>query len=388
MKKLKILHISPDGVLFGTERHILSIVKNSNRDEFAHSVSVPREGSFTEELKKIGIEYIVGSRMPGKTNVFEGLMEKNGVRKLYSLIKNGDHDIIHSHLVTYGGMLAKLAGKKKLIHTRHGIFWTEEEIKNLSYPKKKLQKIKSNIFLRTIALSDTEKRIMVEEFNYDPGKIEVIYNGVSIDDIRSKIDPSITKIDLFSSNDFIAGSVGRFERQKGFHLFVSAAQKVVAKVKNIKFILIGNGSLKQSILKQINEAGLDEFFIIMDYKKNIFDYLNNFDVMVSSSLWEGVPYAILEAMSLGKPTIAVTSSLSGVNEIISDREDGYLIHDDFVNGLAEKIILMYEDKNKYKELSVNCVNKIKTKFSETEMIKKTENLYKNVSLSGVQLNAL
>ena len=382
MKKLKILHISPDGVLFGTERHILSIVKNSNRDEFIHSVSVPREGSFTEELKKIEIEYFVGSRMPGKTSMFKGLIEKNGVRKLYNFIRKGDFDIIHTHLVTYGGMLAKLAGKKKLIHTRHGIFWTEEEIRNLSYPIKKFQKVKSKIFNNTIALSEIEKRIMTEEFAYDPSKIEVIYNGVSIEDIRSKLNKSLGKTDLFGSKEFIVGSVGRFERQKGFHLFVSAAEKVIANVRNIRFILIGNGSLKESILNQINEAGLNKYFMILDYKKNIFDYLNNFDVMISSSLWEGVPYAILEAMSLGKPTIAVTSKLSGVNEIITDNEDGYLINDDFVNVLAEKIILMYNDNDKYRELSENSVSKIRNKFSETEMIMKTESLYKNVYDSG------
>jgi len=151
LKKHKILHISPDGVIYGTERHILSIVSNSDRNKFEHFVSVPREGSLTAALDEIGIKYFVGSRMPSKSNVVQGFWENGGFMKLFRTIKNNDFDIIHSHLVTYAGILAKFLGKKKLVHTRHGIFMTEEEISKISSIKKKFQKYKSDIFVKTIA---------------------------------------------------------------------------------------------------------------------------------------------------------------------------------------------------------------------------------------------
>lgn len=378
MKKHKILHISPDGVIYGTERHILSIVSNSDRNKFEHFVSVPREGSLTAALDEIGIKYFVGSRMPSKSNVVQGFWENGGFMKLFRTIKNNDFDIIHSHLVTYAGILAKFLGKKKLVHTRHGIFMTEEEISKISSIKKKFQKYKSDIFVKTIALSSIEKNVMVKTYNYDPKKIEIIYNGVTIENIKAKVNTSTDKKSLYGTNDFVVGGIGRFERQKGFHLFVAAASKVLKQVKNIKFVLIGNGSLRENILSQIKELGLEENFIILDYKSNVFDYLNNFDLMVSSSLWEGVPYAILEAMALGKPTIAISSNLSGVNEIIDDGADGFLIKDNYSDNLAEKILFLYNDKLKYVKFSSNCVDKIKSRFSEDAMIKKTEELYAGI----------
>jgi len=243
---------------------------------------------------------------------------------------------------------------------------TEEEISKISSIKKKFQKYKSDIFVKTIALSSIEKNVMVKMYNYDPKKIEIIYNGVTIENIKAKVNTSTDKKSLYGTNDFVVGGIGRFERQKGFHLFVAAASKVLKQVKNIKFVLIGNGSLRENILSQIKELGLEENFIILDYKSNVFDYLNNFDLMVSSSLWEGVPYAILEAMALGKPTIAISSNLSGVNEIIDDGADGFLIKDNYSDNLAEKILFLYNDKLKYVKFSSNCVDKIKSRFSENQ----------------------
>lgn len=378
MKKIRVLHISPDGVLFGTERHILSIVKNSNREEFEHSVSVPRKGSFTDELDRIGIQYHLGSRMPSKSSVLGGFFENKGIIKFLKLIKKGNFDIIHTHLNSYGGILAKAAGNKNIVHTRHGIFWTEDELKNISRPKKNFQKMKSRLFSKTIALSEIENKIMVDSFGYDPSDIEIIYNGVTIEEIRAKVNSALCKKELFGSNEFIVGSIGRFERQKGYHLFIQAAEIVAKKIPGIRFVLIGRGSLKGSLQNQVHEAGLDNFFSIMDYRQNVFDYLDKFDIMVSSSLWEGVPYAILEALALGKPTIAFTSKLSGVNEIFDSGINGFLIEEDYVNRLAELITLLHDDKALYQKISNSALEQIKKKFSESVMVNKTESLYRNL----------
>ena len=382
MKKIRVLHISPDGVLFGTERHILSIVKNSNREEFEHSVSVPREGSFTEELDKIGIPYHLGSRMPSKSSILGGFFENKGIIKFLKLVQKSNFDIIHTHLNSYGGILAKAAGNKKIVHTRHGIFWTEDELKSISGPKKGFQKMKSRLFSKTIALSRIEKKIMVDSFGYDPSGIEIIYNGVTIDEIRAKVNPALCKMELFGTNDFIVGSIGRFERQKGYHLFIKAAEIAAKKIPGIRFILIGRGSLKDSLQDQVKEAGLENIFSIMDYQQNVFDYLDKFDIMVSSSLWEGVPYAILEALALGKPTIAFTSKLSGVSEIFDSGVNGYLVEEDYVNRLAELIVLLHNDRSLYEKMSKNAEEQIKKKFSESEMINKTESLYKSLMVRG------
>ncbi len=385
LKKIRVLHISPDGVLFGTERHILSIVKNSNRDEFEHSVSVPRQGSFTEELDKIGIPYHMGSRMPAKSSIWGGFFENKGIIKFLKLVQKGNYDIIHTHLNSYGGILAKAAGNRKIVHTRHGIFWTEDELRSISGAKKGFQKIKSRLFSKTIALSEIEKKIMVESFGYDPSGIEIIYNGVTIDDIRAKINPAISKKELFGTDDFIVGSIGRFERQKGYHFFIQAAQIAAGKIPGIRFVLIGRGSLRNSLQDQVRDAGLEGVFSIMDYQQNVFDYLDKFDIMVSSSLWEGVPYAILEALALGKPTIAFTSKLSGVTEIFDSGVNGFLVEEDYVNRLAELIVLLHNDKALYAEISNNALEQIKKKFSESVMINKTENLYKGLLARGTSV---
>lgn len=365
-------------MLFGTERHILSIAKNSDRTRFVHEISVPRLGTLTEELDKIGIKYHINGRMSNKKSKFAGLFENKAIFRLWKLIRTHKYDIIHTHLNSYGGFLAKAAGAANVIHTRHGIFWTEEELKKIPLKTRKLQALKAKYFTRTIALSKIEKDVMVKYFGYDENIIEIIYNGVTISELNSGISGRYSKKDLYDTDSFIVGSIGRFERQKGYDKMVECAKKVIEKIKNIKFVVIGRGSLKNSLLQQIERLGLTENFILLDYQKEVFEYLNHFDVFVSTSLWEGVPYVILEAMGLGKPTIAFTSNLSGVNEMIDSGKNGYLIRDNFVEQLSELIIELYNDKTKRDSISRESIKHVETKFSEIKMVQETENLYNKI----------
>jgi glycosyltransferase involved in cell wall biosynthesis len=117
---------------------------------------------------------------------------------------------------------------------------------------------------------------------------------------------------------------------------------------------------------------------LLDYQKNIYDYINSFDLMVSASLWEGIPYVILEAMALGKPVIAFSSKLSGVREMIEDGESGFLITENYVNALFFKIGELYNNREKLSCVSDGSRKMIGNKFTETAMVSKTDQLYKQL----------
>lgn len=365
-------------MLFGTERHILSLAKHSNKDEFEHWVSVPREGTFTEALSENKIKYVISGRLHGKKYPWQGFFETRGFTNLVKLIRSEKFDIVHTHLNTYGGFIAKYTGAKNIVHTRHGIFWTEEELKKISFAKRKFQSFKSGFFEITIALSELEKNVMVEYLGYSADRIIVIYNGVTISEIQSKLTRGVTKKSLFNTDKFVVGSVGRFERQKGFNLFLDSIADIVKQISDIKFVIIGKGSLKKKLEEQIIELGLSNYVELMDYQKNIFDYINNFDLFVSTSIWEGVPYAILEAMALGKPLIAFTSKLSGVKEMIENGKSGFLIENDYVNGLSSAISELYKNHESLKKISIGSKERIKERFSEQKMVNKTEDVYRGL----------
>lgn len=365
MNKIRVLHISPSGNLYGTERHILSIVKYSDKNKFEHVVATPTTGYFNEVLNNLGVKNIHAGKIPFQKNKISWLWKDKSFKKLISVIKNEKFDIIHSHLISYGAFTGKLFSKSKIFHTRHGVFWSEDELKNISFITRLFQKIKSKIFNVTIAIGEYEKETMVKYLGYDINKIRVTFNGVTADEISEKLDSSCNKQQLFGTNDFVVGAVGRLERQKGFDVLVKAAAKVVKDYPNIQFRVIGEGSLREDLHGLRDSLGLQNNFEFMNYKSNIFDYVNQFDIAVQTSLWEGISYVVLEPMALSKPVIALsTLNTSGVKEIIVENETGHLIFENYVDVLSEKIISLYNDREKIRQMGEKGKLRVMEYFTE------------------------
>ncbi len=370
------MHISPNGELYGTERHILSIVKYSDRDKFEHHVATPVNGNFNLVLDKIGIKNEIAGRQPNKRNKASGFIESHGLRSLIRLIRREEFDIIHSHLNSYPGFFAKLLTNSKLVHTRHGVFWSETELNNIYFISKEFQKLKSRIFDITIAIGEYEKNTLINILNYNPEKIRLTFNGVNTSELLNKVDERINKQILFNTNDLIVGAVGRLEKQKGFHFLIDAAKDVTKKIKNVKFFILGEGSLRSVLEQQIRSLNLENYFFLLGYKENIYDYVNNFDVMVQTSLWEGISYVVLEAMALGKPVIALTTKhTSGVKEIIQDGTTGYLVDSDHPENIAMCILDIFCDINKLKKMGNESFRRVKNSFSEERTSKDMHDIY-------------
>ncbi len=381
-----MLHISPDSVIHGTERHILSILKYSDRDEFESYVATPDEGILNIELNKINIKSFTAGRKHGYKSKFEGIFGKD-TRKLYKLIKVEKFDIVHTHLNSFGGVVAKLAGAPVIIHTRHGVFWTEEELNNINTADRYFQKLKSNFFDMTVAIGEYEKKTLIEKFNYDEKKITTTINGVDVEEINSSVDKLKTKKELFGTDDLIVGLVGRLEKQKGLNFFLEAVNLIKDKVNGIKFVIIGNGSQKEELIRKRNDFGLKDKIIFLEYKENIQDYIYNFDFMILTSLWEGLSYAVQEAMALSKPVIALTSpNVSGVKEIIINGETGYLIESDYVKELGKYILVLLNDINKRLRFGRAAKEREKNYFPEWKTASDMEFVYRELYNKKVRGN--
>jgi len=378
MRKIKILHISPDSVINGTERHILSILKYSDRNEFEHFVVMPGEGDFMNELNQMNIGAFIAGRKHGYKGKLDGIFSV-GTRNLFKIIKKNNFDIVHAHLNSYGGVIARLAGVPSVVHTRHGVFWSEDELNRISIPLKYFQKLKSGIFDMTIALGDYEKNTLMEKFNYDENKISSTINGVNVEEINSKVDRSKTKKELFGTNELIIGLVGRLEKQKGFDYLIDAVDLIKDQIDGIRFVIIGDGSMRDELISKRNKMGLEQKIMFMDYKKNILDYVYNFDLMVQTSLWEGLSYAVQEAMALGKPVIALSSpNVSGVKEIIVHGETGYIIMKDFASELSKYILMLSNDCNKRSRFGKASVKREKDHFPEWKTASDMDLVYQSL----------
>nr|WP_269091582.1 glycosyltransferase [Aliarcobacter butzleri] len=137
-------------------------------------------------------------------------------------------------------------------------------------------------------------------------------------------------------------SVGRLVNQKNFELLIRAF-KVVLESIDAHLIIIGEGEKRDKLVKQIEELNLSNKVYLAGFKINPHNYVKNSDLFVLSSLYEGLPNSLIEAIAVDTPAIA-TNCLSGPSEILLDGEGGDLVEVGNVEQLSKSIIKNLSDR--------------------------------------------
>jgi len=161
---------------------------------------------------------------------------------------------------------------------------------------------------------------LIRNFKIKKNKVTVIYNFIDIKKISilSKDHLDQEYRDIFSNPVII--NVGRFEKQKGQQYLIRAFKEAKKSIKNVKLVFLAEGILEPELKKTIKDLNLENDVYFLGWQKNPFKFLSKAKVFVSSSLREGLPGAILEAMACGLPIIS-TDCKSGPREILASKTD-------------------------------------------------------------------
>ena len=204
----------------------------------------------------------------------------------------------------------------------------------------------------------------LKRYKIDKSKIFKIYNGTAINKFK------IRRYKKFKT--FIV--VGRLEEEKCCEEIIDVFSKLPYKV-NAKLIFLGNGSLKKKLLSKTKFLKQGYRIKFLGEKKNILKFFLKADFYLSASKSEGMSNALLEAMSVGLPSIS--SRTSGVNEIIKDNINGYSFNIGEYDKLYKKIITACNiSRKKYNFMSKNSLKTINKKFSMAIITNKYQKLYK------------
>jgi len=352
--KIRIAYLIGSSEIGGTEKMILTIAKNIDKNLFDFVFfCIKGEGKFTEKLRKLNYKVYV---LNLKKNPFSFI-------KLFIYIKREKIDILQSFLFVaniIGRIYGKLIKIKLIISSQRS---TDEWRKWYHWF---IERITKNLVDIYISNSYTAKDVLIKKAKIPRKKIKVIHNGIEIPEKIEKL-----------KKDYIAiGTIGNLRKAKGHFNLIKAAKIVVEKYKNVKFYIIGEGELKEEILKMIKEEKLENFFILTGYVEDVYSYLKIFDVFVLPSLWEGCPVSLLESMGYGIASIA--TDVGDVPYIIENGKDGFIVEKNDYLKLSEKIIYLIENEEERKKIGEKAREKIKNYFSYEEMIKKYSSIYLGV----------
>lgn len=218
-----------------------------------------------------------------------------------------------------------------------------------------------------ITVSEECAHVIKNRFPEEEHKVEVIYNIVSPTMINNMAQ--IEKTDLYNrkENEIVILSIGRLHRQKGFELAIEACKLLIERGKSIHWYIIGEGEERESLTHLIQDNQLEKNFTLLGLKSNPYPYIQQADLYVQPSRFEGKSIAIDEAKILNKPIIV--TNYSTAKDQIQDRVNG-LIVDMNSEPLAEKIQELINNSDLKKLLIQNLK---KEKLGTEEEIKK---LYK------------
>ncbi len=381
--KIKILYLITQTDSGGAQKYIFDLATNLNKEKYEIEIAVG-QGKNQIWLQKLKEQNIKIWHLKQVVRAINPLRDFLSSFELFDLFEKSKSDIIHlnsskigSTGAVVGWFYKKLYNKNlKIIYTAHGFVFNEP----MNYFKQKFylwsEKVSGYFKNKIICVSEQDKITALNHHIADHKKFITIHNGIDLEkinflnkeEIKNKLD---TKFKLPNSK-FMIGTIANLYETKGLIYLIRATKILNKKIKDIIFVVIGEGFQRNLLEKEIKKLNLEKNFFLIGSLENAIQYLPAFDIFCLPSIKEGFPYALIEAMAAGLPIVA--TSVGGMLEIIEPDKNGLIVQPKKPRELAtalEKLLNNQELREKFKK---NNLEKVK-QFTLEKMIKETEKIY-------------
>jgi len=246
---------------------------------------------------------------------------------------------------------------------------------------------------RIIAVSESVRKDLIRQ-GMSPDKVVVIKNGIELERRQSLLARErgrAEKKELQIANGPVVGTITRFSKQKDVHTYLYALSNVVREYPDVRCLIVGDGEQRGELEHLSHRLALNGNVTFLGYREDARQILDLFDIFVLSSLWEGLPLVVLEAMAASKPVIA--TRVPGTAEAIVEGETGILVPLRDSMRLAESIKKLLADRELAQKMGKAGRGRVDKYFSVERMVDETERLYvdlmrsKGKNRGGFQLEA-
>ena len=364
----KILHIITSLGGGGAEKSLFNLLTNGLENDYENYViCLSTKGIYTEKLLKKNIK-VIHINMRGFFSSIKQIITLAKICKIIqpSLIQGW---MYHGNLIS---LILSIVNFNKIpvaINIRQAL----DNEKALNFRTKFINKICAFLSIFSCAIISNSKRALSHhhQIGYVKKNNFIINNGFDTS-LFKKITNNKLLNDLeIKDNDFVIGFLGRNHYQKNFDLLLSVFLKIQRKYKNIKLLCIGEG------FKNYAKKNKNKNIKYLGYKNEVYKYINLFDILCMTSLWEGFPNVIGEAMSCEVPCIA--SNVGDCSYLINNKN--LIFKSGCKDELYKKIISLYEMKKEdLRKLGKQSRQRIINNFSIESNIAEYKKLYKKLNI--------
>ena len=360
-----VLHVFSGDLWAGAEVMIFNLLQELRACDDLRVVALAlNDGTLVRLLRSVGVETHV---IPEEGRPFAAIVGKS-----LRLARQVRADVIHSHRYKenlLAWVLARCTAARGLISTLHGLPEATSGAGRAGLRalirRADLQLLKRG-FDVAVAVSQELRGILVESHGFPEKRVRVIHNGVSV----PVGEPPRRER---SGREIHVGTVGRLVPVKAFDLFIEAAS-LVAREGPGQFSILGDGPLRERLLGLVKTRGMETRIRVLPPMVDPAPYYRSLDVFVSTSLHEGLPVSILEAMAHGKPVVA--ARVGGIPEVVAHGEHGLLVEGRDPAEFARRILELARDEVRRQDMGERAALRARSCFSASRMGERYRALYR------------
>jgi len=357
----------------GAEALLLTFASGIDRARFEAHVCALRatpDSTLTDKIRALGVPVMV-------------LRQRNSydiptLLSLVSYIRKHRIDIIHTHLLA-ADIMGRIAGfltRRPVISTIHN---SREDLDEEPRHRQLLERWTARFLARRlIVVSNLLHQEIADWFRFPLSRVISIPNGVDTERFRPgpMFDKESVKRALVGS-DGVGGpiviNVARLTQQKALDQLIEAARIVISARPDVRFVLIGDGPLRDDLIALAEDLGVADKIIFTGFRTDIADLLATSDIFALSSLWEGMPIALLEAMAAG--CAVVSTDVGGVAEVVTHEVTGLLVPAADSQALAAAILEYITKPETARQLGAAGQASVVEHYSMRSWVRKLEELY-------------
>lgn len=315
----------------GAEQLLVSAAPYLDTTSFQYEVAylLPRKDALVDRLEtfRLPVHCLDGARGPG------------WMRRLRAVVREHEIDLVHSHS-PFVGVGARMALRgKRLVHTEHNVW---ERLQRATYWGNLLTFFRNDhVFAVSEQVRASIRYPRILRFLRMP-PVETLHHGLDPEAVASwQFRDEVREEFGLPGEAPVVGTVGNLTPKKQHRDLLDAAVKVRSEFPDLRVVLVGLGPLESALREQARRLGLGSTVIFAGFRDDVPRVVSAFDVFVLSSVHEGLPISMLEAMALGKPV--VVTEVGGIREVVEHGKEGLIVPTGNPAALAEGILTLLRD---------------------------------------------
>jgi glycosyltransferase involved in cell wall biosynthesis len=300
-------------------------------------------------------------------------MDLSAAWKFGRLLKRLAPDVIHAHdphgvamaslALSLRGASSSAAGLPVLVASRRVDF----HLQGNSFSRWKHRQV--DCF---IAASEAIRQMLVAD-GVPPERTVTVHEGIDVEHVAAAPPVNVHEEFWLPHHAPVVGNVAALVPHKGQRYLIDAAHLAVQQIPDARFVILGEGELREHLEKQVREHHLEKHVVLPGFRTDVLGCIKAFDVFAMSSVTEGLGTSLLDAMACARPIVA--TSAGGIPEIVEDGVNGLLVPPRDAHALATSIVRLLEDEKLRQRIGASGFARVRERFTLERMVAETAAVY-------------